>query len=107
LAEYRQQGPEAGVYCIRNTRTGRLLLGSSLNLASMRGKLEFSRSTGTTSALDRRLQPDLREFGLEAFELEVLEVLELRPDATPARLRDDLAALEQLWREKLDSAQLY
>jgi hypothetical protein len=39
--------------------------------------------------------------------LEVLEVLETKPEMTPAEIRDDLATLEALWREKLDPALLY
>ena len=42
-----------------------------------------------------------------AFALDVLEVLEVRPELTPAEIRADLATLEELWREKLDPATLY
>jgi hypothetical protein len=107
VSEYRQSGPEAGVYRIVNIITGKMLLGSTPNLGSMRGKLEFSHKTGTVSALDRRLKQDLEAFGVDAFTLEVLEVLETGPEMTPAAIREDLATLEALWREKLDPALLY
>ena len=103
---YRQQPPEAGVYRIVNQRTGRALLGSSLNLPSVRGKLDFARRTGTSSALDHRLARDIREFGLDAFTLEVLEVLETTPEMTQAQINQDLAALEALWRERLATSLL-
>lgn len=106
-AQYRQTHPEAGVYRIVNTRTGQALLGSSPNLPSVSAKLEFSRMTGTSGALDRRLRADVAQFGLEAFELEVLETLETRPEMTSAEIQRDLVALEELWREKFDPAQLY
>jgi hypothetical protein len=67
---YQQQAPEAGVYLIRGTRTNRVLLGASPNLASMRGKLDFARATGSISVLDRRLHDDARRHGIETFELE-------------------------------------
>ena len=105
--EYRQHPPEAGVYQLVNTVTGKVFLGSAVNLPSVRSKLEFSQRTGTVSALDRKLRADLTEYGAAAFTFEVLEVLDVLPNATPASIRDDLATLEALWREKLDPARLY
>lgn len=57
--------------------------------------------------LDHRLSKDIRQFGIDAFSLEVLEVLETRPERTQAEIQDDLATLEELWREKLDTSRLY
>jgi hypothetical protein len=106
-ASYKQSHPEAGVFRIVNARNGKVLLGSAANLASMRNKLEFARSTSTPSALDRKLQDDIREFGLEAFSFEVLESFEPSPELTATKIREELAVLEALWREKLDPALLY
>ena len=39
--------------------------------------------------------------------LEVLEVLEIRPEMTQAEILADLKTLEELWREKLDPSLLY
>jgi hypothetical protein len=107
VAEYRRTGPEAGVYRLVNRQTGKMLLGSALNLGSMQGKLDFARKTGGISALDRKVWPDARQYGAEAFDLEILEVLEVRPEMTPAEVRADLTALEELWRERYDPALLY
>ena len=109
-ADYKRNRPEAGVYRVVNTATGRVLLGSALNLASVKSKVEFARSTnspGALGALDHRLASDVRQYGLDAFSLEILEVLDTRPEMTDAEIRDDLATLEVLWREKLDAALLY
>ncbi|HEX5417926.1 MAG TPA: GIY-YIG nuclease family protein [Chloroflexota bacterium] len=105
--QYEQNPPEAGMYRIVNRENGKSLLSSSPNLASVRGRLEFAKSTNTPSALDLRLSADIRQFGLDAFSLEILEVLEIKPEMTPAEIRDDLAALEALWREKFDPSQIY
>jgi hypothetical protein len=105
--EYKRTGPEAGVYRLVNTKTGQALLGSTLNLGSMRGKLDFGRATGSVTVLDRKLHQDARQYGVDAFTLEVLDVLEVRPEMTPAEIRANLATLEELWRERLDPAQLY
>src|SRR5215212_3491725 len=107
LAQHKQAPPEAGVYRIVNRHNGKALLGSTLNLGSMRGKLEFGRATNSPGVLDHRLVADARQVGLDAFELEILEVLEVRPEMTPAEIRADLATLEALWRERLDPAHLY
>lgn len=106
-AHYKHAHPDAGVYRIRNDRNNRILLGSSPNLASIRNKLEFARSTNTASVLDRRLSNDLREFGIGAFSLEVLDVLDVRPEMTRADILENLSVLEALWRERLDPSLLY
>jgi hypothetical protein len=102
-----QSPPEAGVYLIRNTATGKSLLGAASNLASVRNKLTFAQSTGTTGVLDRRLSADIARYGVDAFAFEALEPLDVTPGATPAEIQSDLETLEQLWREKIDPALLY
>ncbi len=107
LAHYKQTRPEAGVYRIVNGRNGQMLLGSTINLASVRSKLEFARSTNTPSALDHRLGRDIREFGIDVFSLEVIEAFEPKPETTPAKLREELSVLEAFHRERVDPALLY
>ena len=106
-AQYAQTRPEPGVYRIVNARNGRALLGSTPNLGSVRSKLEFARTTRTAGVLDRRLSADLSQFGIDAFALEILEVLDVKPGMTPAQILEDLATLEALWRERQDPALLY
>jgi hypothetical protein len=105
--EYKRTGPEAGVYRLTNSETGKAFVSSTLNLGSMRGKLDFGRATGSVTVLDRKLHEDARRYGVEAFSLDILEVLEVRPEMTPEEIRADLATLEVLWREKIDPATLY
>jgi hypothetical protein len=108
LAEdFQRAAPEAGVYRIVNLRTGRLLLGSSANLAGLRNRFEFARSTNSAAALDQRLRVDVGEFGFSSFSFEVLDTLEVKPEMTRERAAADLATLEALWREKLDPSLLY
>jgi hypothetical protein len=106
-AHYKRSHPEAGVYRIINSQNNKALLGSTPNLASIRNKLTFAASTNTASALDRRLREDFRECGAAAFSLEILDVLDITPEMTQADILEDLATLEQLWREKLDPSLLY
>jgi hypothetical protein len=106
-AEYDQTQPEAGVYRIVNTRTNKALLGSATNLASIGHKLAFAKSSQNPGVLGYRLSKDIRQFGFDAFTLEILELLEVTPTMTPAEIAADLATLEALWREKFDPALLY
>ena len=99
--QYEERRPEAGVYALRNGVTGRTLLASSTDLGAVRHRFEFARATNTASAMDLRLAPDMRELGVSAFVLEVLDVLDTQAEATSDQFRADLASLEQLWREKL------
>ena len=80
-----------------------MLLGSTLNLASMRSKLEFASSTNSPSALDHRLRKDIQQFGVEAFTLEVLETFQPTSEMTSSEIREELATLEQLHRESFDA----
>ena len=107
LREQYEQTREAGVYRILNSGNTKSLLGSALNLASVRNRFAFAKSTNSLGGLDLRLSKDIRQFGFAAFSLEVLEVLGTAPEMTEAEIAEDLATLEGLWREKFDPATLY
>ena len=83
----RQNPPEAGVYRIVNKKAGTYLLGSAVNLDSMRSKLAFARSTGSPSALDLRLKAEVIRDGLESFDLEILDTLTVTLEMTTAEVR--------------------
>lgn len=104
---YKRSHPEAGVYRIVNRVSGRALVASAANLASVRSRLAFARSTGSTGALDYRLVPDVRRFGFEALELEVLDTLRPPPESTAQEIAAELATLEALWRERFPADALY
>jgi hypothetical protein len=107
LAEYKQTHPEAGVYRIVNKQNNKALLGSSPNLAGVHNKIDFAKSTGMTGVLDHRLRRDVNQFGIEAFSVEVLDVLEIKPEMTIEQVRHELSILEALWRQKVDPSLLY
>src|SRR5688572_12174180 len=63
VAEYKRSHPEAGVYRVVNSQNGKQLLGFALNLGSVRSKIEFARSTNSSSglgALSHKLLADAR-----------------------------------------------
>src|SRR3954453_14199329 len=100
-AAYERRPREAGIYALRNTVTGRVLVASSVDLASVRNRLEFGQATNSTGVLDRRLVADARAHGMSSFDLKVLDVLKADPSADQAQVAADLKVLEQLWRETL------
>jgi hypothetical protein len=106
-AIYEQQPREAGVYLLRNTVSGRVLVASSPDLRSVRNRLEFGRATGSAGVLDRRLLADARAHGVGAFELEIVDILPVPPDSTREQVLADLAELEELWRERLGAVPQY
>ena len=106
-SDYKQTRREAGVYRLLNSVNGKSLIGSSLDLASVKSKLDFARTTNSTGVLGYQLKPDMQQFGVDAFELEILEVLAVTPEMTDAQIRSDLATLEELWRERYEPDSLY
>ena len=100
-SEYRQSPPEAGVYRFVNTQTGRFLVASTTDLASIRNKLDFARSTGGAGVFDYRMKPDIKVTGIDAISLDILETLDPAPTMTADEIKRDLATLVELWREKL------
>lgn len=99
--EYKQTPRPAGIYRVRNTVTGRCLLGASPNLPGIINRHRFTLTDG--SHRDRELQADWNALGEGAFEFEVLDELELPED--PAHdSAEDLKVLLQMWVEKLTAA---
>lgn len=105
--QYRENLPQAGVFRIVNSATGKALLGSAANLKGAANRLAFAKSTGSLSALHPSLRRDLGEQGVAGLTFEILDTLEPEPGATPADVASELATLEALWREKLGADALY
>jgi hypothetical protein len=96
--EYKETARPMGVYQIRNTINGKVMLGTSVDLPSILNRQRAQLAAG--SHRNRALQQDWNELGAEAFALEIVDTIEPsdRPGYAPAA---DLAALEALWLEKL------
>ena len=96
---YKESPKQAGVFQIKNTVTGRIYLGSSLNLHGPLNKHAFMLKIGSHDV--SALQKDYNELGAEAFLFEVLEIV--RPKDEPEfRIEDELIRLEQAWIERIE-----
>lgn len=92
--EYKERVKPAGIFQIKNTVTGKFLLGSSLNLDGVWNSAKFTLELGNHR--NRQLQADWKQYGPEAF---VFEVLDQVPDDADASKELDI--YETLWVEQL------
>ena len=97
---YRQVQREAGVFQIRNTTNGKVLLGSSLNLHGPFNRLRFTLNFGSHGCAE--LQRDWNELGEDAFAFEVLVNLGPQPEGQSAYERSlELQLHEEEWLDRL------
>jgi hypothetical protein len=95
---YKEAPRQAGIFQLKNTKTGRIFLGSSTNLHGPLNRIRFQLSVGSFD--NPSLQNDWNQFGPDAFLFEIVEVV--KPSDDPAFcLEDELTLLEQIWLEKL------
>lgn len=95
---YKETPAQAGIFQIKNIRTGRVLLGSSTNLHGPLNKHRFMLSIGKHD--NQALQMDWNQFGADAFTFEILEVVKTSDDPL-FNLDDEITLLEQIWIEKV------
>ena len=101
LRLYKETPRAAGLFAVRNTIDGVLLVGTSTDLPGMLNRQRFQLEM--RSHPDKVLQADWERLGSDAFSFEVLEELKL-PEERGYDLHDDLTALRDLWLEKLSAA---
>ena len=98
IRDYKNTPRPMGVYAIRHVASGRLLVGTSVDLPSILNRERVQLRLGAHP--NRALQADWRELGEAGFSFEVLDTL--TPPETPGYdPAADLAALGALWLEKL------
>ncbi len=95
--EYKEATPPAGVYRIRNEKTGKIFIGSSLNVNARINRHKASLFFGSEEVPE--LGSDWKKYGQDNFTFEVLEVLDGDYDSDD-ELKSDLLLLEQIWFEK-------
>ena len=98
IREYKEQPKRAGVFMVKNTANGKVLLGSSLNLDGPLNSHKFMLSIG--SHRNKALQQDWNEYGADKFVFEILDVVKVK-DEPGFNVSDELTLLEQIWIEEL------
>ncbi len=105
IAQYKARKITGGVFCIRNTQTGKSLLMAERDVKGSQNRFAFSQMTG--SCVHMVLQQDWKTYGAQAFAFEVLEELEKKEDQTDREFDQDLQTLLEMWREKFSGEELY
>jgi hypothetical protein len=96
--EYKERQKPAGVFQVKNTVNGKVLLGSSLNLEGSLNKHQFMLISGQHR--NKTMQAEWQQYGPDKFVFEILEVVQVKddPNFNPG---DELTLLEQIWLEEL------
>lgn len=96
--EYQERVKPSGVFQVKNLATGKVLLGSSLNLEGPLNKHRFMLKIN--SHPNKELQKDWNELGAGQFSFEILETVQIK-DSQNFNLKDELTLLEEIWLEQL------
>ncbi|MFC1607266.1 GIY-YIG nuclease family protein [Candidatus Latescibacterota bacterium] len=97
----KESNRSAGVYQIKNTKSGNVFIGSSIDVNARinRHKAEIAFNNENNPGFTKEFSRDLKQFGPESFSFMVLEVLDGEYESDAA-IREDLKILEQMWQEK-------
>ncbi len=95
--DFKNYIPDKGIFMIKNIKSGKVFLGSSLNMHDILKKHKFVLDIG--SHREPKLQEDYTEFGADNFSFEILEILKLK-DEPNYNYEEDLQILEMLWIDK-------
>ena len=103
LRDYKERTKPAGIFHIKHTATGRVFLGSSLDLDGVLNSHRFRLESGLHP--NEALQKDWKEKGPAAFEFGILETVPATDDPK-VNIEDELTLLEGIWLEKCDKEQI-
>ena len=98
IRTYKQRVAPMGIFQVRNTENGKILVDKSKALDTKYNSILFQLKMG--SFPNKELQEDFLKYGEAVFVYEVLDRLEPKDDPL-YNYDDDLKTLEQLWLEKL------
>src|SRR6266545_432284 len=89
--EYKERVKPSGVYQVKNLASGKVLLGSSLNLEGPLNRHRFMLKIN--SHPNKELQKDWNELSPDQFTFEILETIQIKDDPS-FNLTDELTLLE-------------
>ena len=90
---YKETPIEAGVFTLTNKRNGKVFVGSFNNLKRLNG-FQFMLKTNTHN--NKALQADYNTFGVDAFDIEVVEYLKKKEEGY-FDAKKELEKLEDKW----------
>jgi hypothetical protein len=96
--QYKQSLRPMGIFQIKNLANNKIFIGSSSNIEGKLNSIKFQLEMG--SYINKDLQKDFNQFGVENFLFETLDILEPKQD-TEYNYNEDLKTLEEMWIDKL------
>jgi hypothetical protein len=96
---YKASRRPMGIFQIRNEASGKIFVGSSMDLTAMFNRVRFQLFAGAHP--NKELESDWRQLGADKFAFEVLEEIVPQDDSN-YDYTADLETLEDLWLEKLE-----
>lgn len=98
VREYKERPKPAGIFQVKNTANGKVLLGSSLNLEGSLNKHKFMLTNGMHR--NRMMQDDWNACGGKSFTFGILDTVRIREDPDFDADRE-LRLLEAIWTEEI------
>lgn len=105
INQYKDREITGGIYAIKNTETGKMLIEATTDLRGRQNRFEFSQKTGTCVYV--KLRDDWNKQKGEQFILEVLEELKKGESQSMEDFKADIEILLEMWLEKLAGSDLY
>ena len=105
IAQYKEREVVGGVYAIKSTQNGKLLLLATTDMQGSKNRFAFAQSTD--SCVDMKLRSDWNRQGGGAFVFESLEELKKGETQTAKEFKTDIDTLKELWLDKLADRELY
>ncbi|HEX8831298.1 MAG TPA: GIY-YIG nuclease family protein [Longimicrobium sp.] len=99
IREYKERPRQMGIYQVRNTANGKILVGASTDLPAILNRHRAGVRLGAHP--NHGVREDRKTFGPDVFAFEVLDTLALPDDQPDYDPTGDLRTLEAMWLEKL------
>ena len=103
--EYKERPVIGGVFALRNSRTGKQLLGATQDMAGRRNRFYFARQAGVADI--PKIKEDWQKYGADSFSFEVIEELEKKQEQSAQAFAEDTRVLLAIWKEKFPETSLY
>lgn len=95
--QYKETKLPMGIFQVKNLRSGKLYIGSSVNLPAMINRIKAQLKFG--SCFNKELQEEWQEYGAETFEFSVLDELKQK-ESGQGDVLWELKILEDMYLEK-------
>ena len=96
--DYKSKKQPAGIFAVHNLLENKMFIGTSKDLPAVLKRFEFTLNMGSFPY--QNLIDDYKKIGRDNFAIKILDELEMK-DETEKELDKELAALEEMWVEKL------